>query len=490
MSIQQLLIPNDYSIYLGNIVVNTINTDNLFIDSINLDNTQTRILSLNSTSNLVEYRNNIVDTNSTQTLTNKTLNSASNTLEVNGTNINSLINQAVLTSSSPSFVNVTLSSVNLDNTQTQILALNSTTGLIDYRNNIVDTNSTQTLTNKTLNSASNTLEVNGTNINSLINQAVLTSSSPTFVGETINNSSNPTLTLSDASHSSLIGQDTSGAHFFTNSTAGSLCVQSATGNLFLGVAGNTASPVYVVPGGLTVISNINNPSGILNLQSANVGPVAIGDGTGNIALEIGGSGVVGAHPSFAYATTAAAYTSDYVVGDLLYYQTTANSFRFGFTNAAASQLYINSSGTFCNANLTINSGANILLPTAGGTAANLNYYEEYSSAANATGPFSSGQATTLYIFRIGSICKCMITGLTASATSSTTISISVTIPSRLRPIIGLNMPINVFNNSANVFGSIGITTGGVITIYAGSGTGNFTGSGTAGFLGISVDWVV
>jgi len=51
-----------------------------------------------------------VDLNSAQTLTNKSIDSATNTITVNSTNVNSLLNQAVLTTSSPSFASLSLTS--------------------------------------------------------------------------------------------------------------------------------------------------------------------------------------------------------------------------------------------------------------------------------------------------------------------------------------------------------------------------------------------
>src|SRR5678810_1219303 len=87
---------------------------------ISLDNTVTSILGLDGT-NLV-YTDNIVDTDSVQTLTNKTINSASNTVQVSGTNINSLINQDVRTSAGPTFATLTVTA----NTTSAPIILNNT----------------------------------------------------------------------------------------------------------------------------------------------------------------------------------------------------------------------------------------------------------------------------------------------------------------------------------------------------------------------------
>ncbi len=204
----------------------------------------------------------LVGTGATQTLTNKTIDTAGpNTIQVGGTNITSLVSQAVLTSSSPSFVSETLTSqltlntgafhpiivnqsgtttgndilfqksgvdifsvgtdetanetytwtvaardykigtnnterlripsagIANDNTITNILGLQSTT--LVYKSNVADTSTAQTLTNKTINTAGpNTIQIGGTNITTLLGQAVLTSSSPTFLALSTTNGTN------------------------------------------------------------------------------------------------------------------------------------------------------------------------------------------------------------------------------------------------------------------------------------------------------------
>ena|ERR1700761_2656814 len=79
----------------------------------------------------------------------------------------------------------------LDNTATSILALQGATTTLVSKNNVIDTSSVQTLTNKTINSNNNTIiagAVSGTpNLNTVLNQNVSTTAIPQFEGMIFNN---------------------------------------------------------------------------------------------------------------------------------------------------------------------------------------------------------------------------------------------------------------------------------------------------------------
>lgn len=130
---------------------------------------------------------NVVTLAGTQTLTNKTIDSATNTIQISGTNVNSLINQDVRTTSLPSFTNVTISTTlgtGSAYTDSQVVGLNSTTKTLRQLTNVATTDTSQTLTNKTINTSANTIAItsgslSSTDINSVLDQTLLTTSNPT-----------------------------------------------------------------------------------------------------------------------------------------------------------------------------------------------------------------------------------------------------------------------------------------------------------------------
>lgn len=240
---------------------------NLPSTGIAADNTATNILALSPGDGVtVVYKNNVADTSSAQTFTNKTIDSASNTITITSSplaaaNINTILNQAVTTTATPTFglTTITYSSTNScglqvnntnaagtaggmmclnnglqcfeigvnnstneaylfnrqntamkfatnfverlridgagitnDNTITSILGLNGTS--LRTKTNVADTSTAQTFTNKTLDSAANTITITSSplaaaNINTILNQAVTTTSTPTFGLTTITYSS-------------------------------------------------------------------------------------------------------------------------------------------------------------------------------------------------------------------------------------------------------------------------------------------------------------
>jgi len=105
------------------------------------------------------------------------------------------VGTGVATNTSPSLAPLK-GALAYDNTTLGVLYIGDGTNWLSAGStgtNSVTPSNTVTLTNKTINSASNTLTItsgslSGTNINNVLNQALLTTSSPTFVGVTLQTS--------------------------------------------------------------------------------------------------------------------------------------------------------------------------------------------------------------------------------------------------------------------------------------------------------------
>jgi hypothetical protein len=141
MSISNLFVPNNLNLFCGVMTCNTIDATNIVISGISTPG------QLNLTGG-----------------TNVVISATSGDIEFN---TNSLLRLRIPNGGIPT-----------DNTITNILGVLGST--LTFKNNLLDTTTAQTLTNKTIDSASNTIDVNGTNINTLINQSLLTTANVTF----------------------------------------------------------------------------------------------------------------------------------------------------------------------------------------------------------------------------------------------------------------------------------------------------------------------
>jgi hypothetical protein len=141
---------------------------------------------------------------------------------------------------------------------------------------------------------------------------------------------------------------------------------------------------------------------------------------------------------------------------------------------------------------TLTTVGDIKMPTSGGTAAGLNYYEEYSANLSFSGSsFTGSQNVACKINRVGKVITFTLSSLTvaASGTATAYLTAAGAVPSRLVPAYTLQMPLRVMDNSASQLGLILIQTDGTVAIYFGiDGTTVNTNSGNCGHYPFSVSY--
>jgi hypothetical protein len=135
--------------------------------------------------------------------------------------------------------------------------------------------------------------------------------------------------------------------------------------------------------------------------------------------------------------------------------------------------------------------SNLYLPTSGGTASPLNYYEEYfNNTYTLAGPWGANAVfCVVYLVRLGRIVHIGITSTTGSSTStSTNIYVTGNLPSRFCPsITQWYIPMIVINNNTYVCGNATISSGGTFYIYL---TGGATYTGTCGINYSTASWII
>jgi len=156
MSVQNLTSPNSIDIYCDSLTCNTVTGATSSVSSLTIttlpatNNANTNILSRNTTTGNVELNTNVIFTDVTQTLTNKTFLTSANTFNANnGLTVTGgfLVAPTLVLSTPPANANP----LTLD-----MLMYDSSTGLTQKRNDGVYLNVAQTLANKTLNGLTST----------------------------------------------------------------------------------------------------------------------------------------------------------------------------------------------------------------------------------------------------------------------------------------------------------------------------------------------
>ena len=211
----------------------------------------------------------IVGTSDTQTLTNKTISSASNTITITESDISDL--GSYITASSTD--TLTNKSINLTNNTLSGTTTEFNTALSD--GSFATLAGTETLTNKTINSASNTITITESDISDL-GSYITASSTDTLTNKTIDAASN---TLSNIGNSSLTNSSitvTDGSTSTATSLGGTITFSGTANEIEVGESSGTITiglPDNVTIGGnATVTGNltVNGTTTTINSTTVDV----------------------------------------------------------------------------------------------------------------------------------------------------------------------------------------------------------------------------
>jgi hypothetical protein len=144
--------------------------------------------------------------------------------------------------------------------------------------------------------------------------------------------------------------------------------------------------------------------------------------------------------------------------------------------AVTGTLSVSSTSTFTGL-LTVNGG--VSLPTSGGTASTLNYYEENTFSCNA-GTAISGTTCNMSWVRTGKQVCLKVSAVTATSNSINPIITDTAIPLRIRPSTDIGFVIRV-KNSTYVSGFCFLQANGILAVYLDANGTGFTSGVSVGF---------
>jgi hypothetical protein len=131
----------------------------------------------------------------------------------------------------------------------------------------------------------------------------------------------------------------------------------------------------------------------------------------------------------------------------------SGAMRYQVPTGSAHRFYTGTTelANFSSNGLTITGGLGLILPTTGGTAANLSYYEEYAYSTAFTGPYSIANVN-FSITRIGRVVTMTMTSLSTSAVSTNSSAGFVnatSLPTRFCPPASITFPIEIYDTTNN-----------------------------------------
>jgi hypothetical protein len=389
------------------------------------------ITSIRSTSGLLSLpagADTLIGRNTTDTLTNKTLTSP--------------------TISNLTVTNATLTTCNL---VTPKILNTGTITLPTISDTLVGRNTTDTLTNKTLTSPTitNLTLTNATLVDPAINRIINTG----------------TLSLPTVSDT-LVGRTTTDT--LTNKTLTTPTITSLRGSGGL-ITFPSAVGTAVLADNSQVIDNklLTNSNYFTRTTDNTCKLFLISTGTNSITENIQ---CVGTTNNITHTVPNCASNNNFIMSD----------------TAAANQV-INGLITCFNITMT----GDLVLPTTGGTAAALNFYEDYTLSTTIGGPFAN-QNITIRIVRIGKICTLYFQGRAIIATNATAImTVNAGVAARFYPAnTNLRFVSSAIANNVYVAGHLEISSTGVITCYSDYNAGTFVTGSFAAYHPTSFSYLV
>jgi len=133
-------------------------------------------------------------------------------------------------------------------------------------------------------------------------------------------------------------------------------------------------------------------------------------------------------------------------------------------------------------------GTGIYVPTTGGTASELNFYEKTTLATTLTGIWAADQAITFRIERIGSTVTISWDGTVAAVNAAATVTINDAFLARFRPSANMYIPIGVLDNSVETSGWCVFTAATGLMVFSVGAFANYTNANNGGILGGSISF--
>lgn len=132
-------------------------------------------------------------------------------------------------------------------------------------------------------------------------------------------------------------------------------------------------------------------------------------------------------------------------------------------------------------------GTGVYLPTTGGTASSLNYYEEYTHTTDIAGCYASSNFN-FYITRIGRIVTMHYSTLTGTYSVGQPLNASTALPTRFRPSATATSMVHGQNNGSQLTCTLIVYADGTIYFYNGVAPPSPFTAGTCGWYAGTICW--